>query len=150
LERCPLSRWSATVQGTSHDEFRRESFVTLVAMPENLRRFEAGPDPFGRTWEVEFRWLQTAISIRHADTVDVKFILWTEGEEKQEKIIALPHLLLLGQAAKSGHALTDPWCLKLAGRHLKHMITSGEDLEKTLVTLSAADLERAHGILHPV
>ena len=31
------------------------------------------------------------ISIRHADTVDVKFVLWTEGEEKQEKVIALPH-----------------------------------------------------------
>jgi len=29
------------------------------------------------------------------------------------------------------------------------MITSGEDLEKTLVTLSAADLERANGVLQP-
>ena len=60
-------------------------------MPANFRRFKAGPDPFDRTWEVEFRWLQTGISIRHADTVDVKFVLWTEGEEKQEKVIALPH-----------------------------------------------------------
>ena len=126
-------------------------FVTLVTMPDNVRRFQAGPDPFGRTWEVEFRWLQTGISIRHADTVDVKFVVWTEGEEKdkQEKIVALPHALLLALAAKSGHALTDPWCLKLAGRHLRHMIASGEDLEKTLVTLSAADLERAAGVLQP-
>ena len=124
-------------------------FVTLVTMPDNVRRFQAGPDPFNRTWEVEFRWLQTGISIRHADTVDVKFVVWTEGEDKQEKIVALPHALLLALAAKSGHALTDPWCLKLAGRHLRYMITSGEDLEKTLVTLSAADLERAHGVLQP-
>ena len=127
-------------------------FVTLVTMPDNVRRFQAGPDPFGRTWEVEFRWLQTGISIRHADTVDVKFVVWTEGEDKedkQEKIVALPHALLLALAAKSGHALTDPWCLKLAGRHLRHMISSGEDLEKTLVTLSAADLERALGVLQP-
>ena len=119
-------------------------------MPDNFRRFQAGPDPFDRTWEVEFRWLQTGISIRHADTVDVKFILWTDGEEKQEKIIALPHPLLLALAVQSGHALTDPWCLKLAARHLKYMITSGEDLEKTLVTMSAADLERAAGQLQPV
>ena len=124
-------------------------FVTLVAMPDNVRRFQAGPDPFGRTWEVEFRWLQTGISIRHADTVDVKFVVWTEGEDKQEKIVALPHPLLLTLAAKSGHALTDPWCLKLAGRHLRYMISSGEDLEKTLVTLSAADLERASSALQP-
>jgi hypothetical protein len=119
-------------------------------MPANFRRFQAGPDPFNRTWEVEFRWLQTGISIRHADTVDVKFVVWTEGEEKQEKIIALPHPLLLALAAKSGHALTDAWCLKLAARHLTHMITSGEDLEKTLVTVSSTDLESAAAVAQPV
>jgi hypothetical protein len=116
-------------------------------MPENFRRFQAGPDPFGRVWEVEFRWLQTAISIRHADTVDVKFAVWTEGEDKQEKIIALPHAQLLALSAETGHPLSDPWCLKLAANHLKYMIESGEDLEKTLVTLAPADLERAAGAL---
>jgi hypothetical protein len=118
-------------------------------MPANFRRFQAGPDPFDRTWEVEFRWLQTGISIRHADTVDVKFIVWTKGEEKQEKIIALPHPLLLALAAKTGHALTDAWCLKLAGLHLERMITSGEDLEKTLVTVSSADLESVARVAQP-
>ena len=83
-------------------------FATLKFMPENIRRFQAGPDPFGRTWEVEFRWLQTGISIRHADTVDVKFVVWTEGpedtEEKQEKVIALPHPDLLTLSSETGHA----------------------------------------------
>lgn len=115
-------------------------------MPENNRRFQAGPDPFGRTWEVEFRWLQTGISIRHADTVDVKFIVWAPDEPKQEKIVALPHPALLALASATGHPLTDPWCLKLAARHLKYMVTAGEDLEKTLVTLAPADLERAAGL----
>ena len=115
------------------------------------RRFQAGPDPFGRTWEVEFRWLQTGISIRHADTIDVKFIVWAAGEfkdaePKQEKIVALPHPALLALAATTGHPLTDPWCLMLAARHLKHIFVSGEDLEKKLVTLSPADLERAAGV----
>jgi len=119
-------------------------------MAENFRRFQAGPDPFGRTWEVEFRWLQTGISIRHADTVDVKFVVWTEGEPKQEKVIALPHAQLLTLSAKTGHPLTDPWCLKLAARHLIYMIESGEDLEKTLVTLPHAELERAAGVAQPV
>jgi hypothetical protein len=122
-------------------------------MPENTRRFEAGPDPFGRTWEVEFRWLQTGISIRHADTVDVKFVLWTEGpgeqEAKQEKVIALPHPHLLTLSAETGHPLTDPWCMRLAARHLKYMIESGEDLEKTLVTLSLPALQRVAGDLQP-
>ena len=118
-------------------------------MVSNFRRFQAGPDPFDRLWEVEFRWLQTGISIRHADTVDVKFIVWTDDEPKQERVLALPHPDLLALSARTGHPLTDPWCLKLAAVHLKHMIESGEDLEKTLVTLSPADLERAAGIPQP-
>ena len=116
-------------------------------MPDNSRRFQAGPDPFGRIWQVEFRWLQTGISIRHADTVDVKFVIWTEGEERQERVLALRHPDLLELSRESGHPLTDPWCLKLAGHHMRHVVESGEDLEKTLVTLSPADLERAGAFL---
>lgn len=116
-------------------------------MADNFRRFSAGPDPFGRTWEVEFRWLQTGISIRHADTVDVNFALWSEGEPRIEKVIAMPHPELLRLSRETGHALTDPWCMKLAGNHLTHVIRSGEDLEKTLITMSPADLKSAAGAL---
>ena len=99
---------------------------------------------------MEFRWLQTGISIRHADTVDVKFVIWSRDEPKQEKVLALSHPEMLALSQKTGRALTDAWCLKLAAAHLKYMIESGEDLEKTLVTLSPADLERAAGIPQPV
>lgn len=108
---------------------------------ESYRRFVTGPDPFGRAWEVEYSWLQTATSIRHADTVDVKFIIWTAGEPKQEKVIALPHPDLLALSKKNGHPLTDAWCLKLAGLHLKHMVETGEDMEKTLITASLPEME---------
>ena len=118
-------------------------------MIESLRRFSAGPDPFGRMWEVEFRWLQTGISIRHADTVDVKYYLWTEGEPKQEKVIALPHADLLALSQETSHPLTDAWCMRLAARHLAYVIESGEDLEKTLITVTPADLKRAAGLLQP-
>ena len=110
----------------------------------NYRMFEAGPDPFGRPWHVEFRWLQTGISIRHADTVDVKFIVSTEGEPAQERVIALRHPDLLALSKKTGHPLTDAWCLRLAALHLKHMIESGEDMEKTLVTVRPHELELVH------
>jgi hypothetical protein len=33
--------------------------------------------------------------------------------------------------------------MKLAAHHLIHMIKSGEDMEKTLVTVSAAELDEA-------
>jgi hypothetical protein len=119
-------------------------------MPDNSRRFDAGPDPFGRIWHVEFRWLQTAISIRHADTVDVKFVVWTDGEEREERVLALPHPDLLALSRELSHPLTDPWCLKLAASHLHRMVESGEDLEKVLVTLSYADLAAAAQNLQPV
>ena len=109
-------------------------------MLANYRRFQSEADPFGRVWDVEFRWLQTGISIRHADTVDVKFNVWTTDEPKQERVVALKHPELLKVAEKQERLLTDPWCMKLAALHLKHMIESDEDMEKTLVTVPYEEL----------
>lgn len=110
-------------------------------MIQNFRDFKTGPDPFGRAWQVYFRWHQNGISIRHADTVDVKFGIGTEGVPFEERIIALPHPALLAVSTKMGHPLTDSWCLKLAALHLKQMIEGGEDMEKTLVTMQAGEIE---------
>jgi|SRR5579863_3134462 len=116
-------------------------------MLDNFREFQAGPDPFGRTWQVHFDWLQNGISIRHADTVDVKFGVSTGGEPFEERIIALPHPALLVVSKKVRHALTDPWCMKIAALHLKHMLETGEDMEKTLVTPQAEEIEEYAGEL---
>ena len=105
----------------------------------NFRQFEVGPDPFGRKWQVLFKWLQTAISLRHSDTVDVKFVLESEGERVQKQI-ALPHADLLELSRRTGHEITDAWCSRLAAVHLQHMVESGEDLEKDLVTIRPAEL----------
>ncbi|HYZ84633.1 MAG TPA: hypothetical protein VE621_09530 [Bryobacteraceae bacterium] len=111
-------------------------------MIENFRLFQAGPDPFGRTFQVEFRWQQNAISIRHSDSVDVKFEL-SHGEDVEEKVIALMHPVLLRLSAHMNRPLTDAWCLKLAALHLKYMIETDTDMDKVLVTPSYEDLERA-------
>ena len=110
-------------------------------MIENFREFQVGPDPFGRTWKVHFNWLQTGISIRHADTVDVKFGISPDGAVFEERVIALPHPTLLVVSENVGHPLTDSWCLKIAALHLKHMLETGEDLEKTLVTMQPAEID---------
>ena len=60
---------------------------------------------------------------------------------RHEPIIALPHPALLAASKQAGHALTDAWCLKIAALHLKRMLVTGEDLEKTLVTVPQADVE---------
>ena len=108
----------------------------------NFRQFEAGPDPFGRKFQVYFKWLQTAITLRHADTVDVKFVLADDSGGRSEKTIALPHPGLLCLSNETGRAVDDPWCARLAAAHLVHLIKTGEDIEKDLVTVTFADLKR--------
>src|SRR5690349_15230134 len=88
----------------------------------NFREFEAGPDPFGRKFQVLFKWLQTAISIRHADTVDVKFVLVDESGAETQKTIALPHADLLAVSAATKRAMDDPWCARIAALHLKYLV----------------------------
>ncbi len=114
-------------------------------MIENFRYFEAA-DPFGQTWKVRFLWLQTAISIRHSDSVDVKFAL-SNGETETAKVIALMHADLLALSATTGRPITDSWCSRLAALHLKQMIETSQDMEKTLVTLTPADLAEHAGVL---
>jgi hypothetical protein len=114
---------------------------------QNFREFDAGPDPFGRTWHVLFKWLQTAIALRHSDSVDVKFLLRSD-DTRIEKTIALSHPDLLELSEKTGQPLTDPWCSRLAALHLKHIIETGEDMEKSLVTPTLEQLARWSAKLH--
>jgi hypothetical protein len=111
-------------------------------MIRDFREFEAGPDPFGKIWKVTFLWLQTAVSIRHADTVDVKFLLF-DGSRTQEKVVALSHPELLELGRLEGRPVSDPWCSRLAAAHLRRMIETGEDMEKNVVTLGAGELRQA-------
>ena len=111
----------------------------------NFRQFEAGPDPFGRKFQVLFKWLQTAISIRHSDTVDVKFILIDESDARTQKTIALPHAELVRVSRETGRGLDDPWCARIAALHLQRLVSTGEDMEKDLVTVLPADLKRYAG-----
>ena len=94
----------------------------------NFRQFQAGP------YQVVLKWLQTAISLRHSDSVDVKFIL-VNGEARTEKTIALMHRALLELSRRTGQAVTDPWCGRLAALHLLQMVETGDDMEKDLVTV---------------
>jgi len=108
-------------------------------MVENFRNFETGPDPFGRSWNITFRWQQNAISIRHADTIDVKWGMECEGE-KQDKVVALPLPILMRVSAEQKRGITDAWCMKLGGLHLIEMISTWQDMDKELVTATHDEL----------
>ena len=108
-------------------------------MSDNLRRFEV-KDPFGCTWQVEFRWQQNAISIRHADSVDCKYYI-ASGEEQRELVVALPHALLGSTAQARGRDISDAWCLRLAGLHVRHMIGDWADMDTAVATVCSESLD---------
>lgn len=112
-----------------------------MALMENYRDFEIGPDPFGRTWHVLFKYLQTGISIRHADSVDVCFLAGADGETLK-RVVVLSHPELLAYTKKKGIVLSDTWCSRLAAFKLRHAIENGEDMEKDYLVVSAAEIDR--------
>lgn len=110
-------------------------------MVENFRKFETGPDPFGRSWKGNFLWQQNGISIRHADTVDTKWTIVSD-DETYEKVVALPLPLLAKVAREYKREITDAWCMKLGGLHLIEMISTWQDMDKELVTANEEEISR--------
>jgi hypothetical protein len=109
---------------------------------QNFRQFEAGPDPFGLKFHVWFKWLQTAISIRGADTVDVRFVLENEQAGSSQKTIALPRADLLALSRETDRPMDDAWCSRLAALHLVRLVETGEDMEKDIVAVAPAALKQ--------
>lgn len=111
---------------------------------ENFRNFQVGPDPFGRTWTAQFKYLQTAISIRHSDSVDVRYVL-DNGEEQMQKTAVIPHADLRAYSERTGRKMSDSWCARLAICKLRKVIETAEDLEKDYLLVSPREIEQFDG-----
>jgi hypothetical protein len=107
---------------------------------QNFRDFVAGTDPFGRTWHAQFKYLQTGISIRHSDSVDVRYIL-DNGEDQVQKTIVIQNADIRAYAARTGRPVSDPWCARIALCKLRYVIESAEDLEKDYLPVTAREIE---------
>ncbi len=107
---------------------------------ENFRDFDAGTDPFGQKWHANFKYLQTGISIRHSNSVDVCFIL-DNGVEQVQKIVVIPNPEIRAYAARTGRPVSDAWCSRIALCKLQHVISTAEDLEKEYLLVTAREIE---------
>ncbi len=108
---------------------------------ENFRDFEAGPDPFGRKWHVQFKFLQTAISIRQSDSVDVRFVLSADGETAQKTIVLRNPDIHAFAAAHSDRKVSDTWCSRIAMCKLRHAVSTAEDLENDYIVVAPREME---------
>jgi hypothetical protein len=107
---------------------------------ENFRDFDAGVDPFGRSWHAWMKYLQTGISIRHSDTVDVRYVL-DSGDEKIEKTIVLQNADLRAHSKRTSRPISDAWCSRLALCKLRYTIETAEDIEKDYLPVTPAEIE---------
>jgi len=107
---------------------------------QNFRDLKLGPDPFGRTWHAQFKYLQTGISIRHSDSVDVCYIL-DNGDEQTQKIVVIQNADIRAYAARTGRPVSDAWCSRIALCKLRYVIETAEDLEKEYLPVTAHEIE---------
>lgn len=76
----------------------------------------------------------TAISTRHADAVDIKFLVGDRGVW-----VALPHPAWQEYHQRTGKNVTDALAVEIAGHYLKTIIENGEEGGRDLYALTVAE-----------
>jgi hypothetical protein len=78
-----------------------------------------------------YKALIVAISTRHADAVDVKFLV-----DGRTVWVALPHPAWVEYQKRTGKMITDPLAIAIAGHYLKKALESGEGVGREMYSLT--------------
>lgn len=78
--------------------------------------------------------LIVAIATRHADAVDIKFLV-----DGHPVWVALPHPAWVEYRNRTGKVITDPLAVEIAGHYLKTALESGEGLGREMYSLTVAE-----------
>jgi len=90
-----------------------------------------------------YQALIVAIATRHADAVDIKFLV-----NGRPVWIALPHPAWVEYNKRTGKAITDPLAIQIAGHYLKQAIESGLESGREMYTLSVEEtLEQLEAVM---
>ncbi len=81
-----------------------------------------------------YQALIVAIATRHADAVDIKFLV-----NGRTVWISLPHVAWGEFNKRTGKTLTDPLAVQAAGHYLKYAIESGLDGGREMYTLTVPE-----------
>jgi hypothetical protein len=84
-----------------------------------------------------YQALIVAIATRHADAVDVKFLV-----DGKPVWIALPHPAWVEYQQRTGKVITDPLAVEIAGHYLKTALESGEGAGREMYSLTVAETLR--------
>ena len=84
-----------------------------------------------------YQALIVAISTRHADAVDVKFLV-----DGRPVWVALPLPAWVEYQKRSGKLITDPLAIEIAGHYLKTALERGEGVGREMYSLSVEETLR--------
>jgi hypothetical protein len=88
----------------------------------------------GKEVHAMYQALIVAIATRHADAVDIKFLV-----DGHPVWVALPHPAWVEYNKRTGKIITDPLAVEAAGHYLKQAIEQGEDGSREMHTLTVAE-----------
>jgi hypothetical protein len=80
-----------------------------------------------------YQALIVAVATRHADAVDIKFLV-----DGRPVWVALPLLAWDEYKKRTGKTITDPLAIEIAGRFLKYALESGEGVGREMYSLTVA------------
>jgi len=78
-----------------------------------------------------YQALIVAIATRHADAVDIKFLV-----DGRAVWVALPAPAWVEYKSKTGKSITDPLAIEIAGHYLKSALEAGEGLGREMYLLT--------------
>jgi hypothetical protein len=81
-----------------------------------------------------YQALIVAIATRHADAVDIKFLV-----DGKPIWVALPHPAWVEYKKRTGKAITDSLAVEIAGHYLKSALEAGEGLGREMYSLTVAE-----------
>lgn len=108
----------------------------------DFREFECVSRVGGSKYQCFFIFLQTAISLRHSDTVDARFEV-----NGRRLTVAMPHLAFVAYRERHGAVITDPHAAGIAAACLREYLESGGSLED--VTVPAERVLELAGQIQP-
>src|SRR5271163_1164764 len=95
---------------------------------------------------VLYQALIVAIATRHADAVDIKFLV-----DGRPVWVALPHPAWVEYKKRTGKQITDPLAMNVAGHFLKTALESGEGLGREMYSLTIDEtLKHLEGVVADV
>jgi len=78
-----------------------------------------------------YQALIVAIATRHADAVDIKFLV-----DGRPVWVALPHPAWVEYKKRTGRSITDSLAIEIAGHYLKTALESGEGVGREMYSLT--------------